>query len=410
MEVYMYQNDTKSVIFGKIVLVSFLVLSIVFIAYTMLPEDTFCGKIDISDANMKRLEDELKALDASDKALKAKISNAEKNIDEQLQLKTYLDEQISITEQRIATANELIIGYQNQARDYADQIAALENTEAATYDAVREMLVVVHENSSYSHLEIILGAKDLNEFFVSIERVGSLLEYQTEMIERMDNDAATLEILKSQTEMLGQQQVTLSAELAQAEADLVDQKAAADKYIKNLQYSKTTANQQLKSNEEARDEFNKMIEEILEERQRQLNANFVGGDLRWPLDAAYKRVSSGFGYRTYDNANHLGIDIPADYAANVYASAAGTVVTATEHWSYGNYVLIDHGGGIATLYAHNSSLSVKSGDKVTQGQVIAKCGSTGQSSGNHVHFEIRVNGKVKNPLDGEAPCVKVPGT
>jgi len=406
----MFRTNNNCIRYGRIIIMFISVVSLLTVLLTALPGDTVCGEIDISDAAMKKLEDKLAALAKSDKDMKAKIANAEKNIDEQLQLKTYLDEQISITEQRIQTTNELIIGYQNEARSYADQITQLEQSVYTTFNAVMDMLTISYENSNYSHLEIILGSKNLNEFFMSVERVGSLLEYQSEIMDRMNNDAATLELLRQHSEILKHQSEQLSLDLAQAEADLVDQKAAADKYIKQLNASKASASQTLKSNEEAREEFNKMIEEILEERQRQLNAKFVGGDLRWPLDADHTYVSSGFGYRTYDNSHHLGIDIPADYGSPVYASAAGTVVTATEHWSYGNYVLIDHGGGIATLYAHNSSLLVKAGDKVTYGQQIAKCGSTGQSSGNHVHYEIRVNSKVKNPLDGVDPCVTIPGT
>jgi len=384
------------------------VLAIVMCA--LLSSSVYAGKeIDISDSAMKKLEDKLKDLDKSDKELKAKIANAEKDIEKQMELKTLLDEQISITEQKIESTNALIIGYQNEIRAYADQIAALELNISNNYDMMLDLLCMSYMDSNYSYIEIILGAKDIKDFIMRVERVGCLLEYQNDVMENMNLEADTLTQLKAISETYKANSEKLSLELVQAEKDLVQQKKNADALITKLKGTKTTANQMLKSNADARDEFDKMIEEILEERQRQLNAKYVGGDLMWPLDAKYTRVSSGFGYRTYDNSNHLGIDIPADYGAPVYASAAGTVATATEHWSYGNYVLIDHGGGIATLYAHNSSLLVKAGDKVTQGQQIAKCGSTGQSSGNHVHYEIRVNGKVKNPLDGVTPSVIKPG-
>ena len=91
--------------------------------------------------------------------------------------------------------------------------------------------------------------------------------------------------------------------------------------------------------------------------------------------------------------SYNGIDIPAKLGTPVYAANAGTVVIATSHWSYGNYIMIDHGGGVYTLYAHNSKLCVKVGDKVKRGQVIAKAGSTGQSTGSHCHFSIRENGE-----------------
>ena len=95
----------------------------------------------------------------------------------------------------------------------------------------------------------------------------------------------------------------------------------------------------------------------------------------------------------------LGIDIPGAYGTPIYASNGGTVIVATYHYSYGNYVVIDHGGGYSTLYGHNSSLCVRVGDRVEQGDVIAKMGSTGSSTGNHCHFEVRINGKTQQPLN-----------
>jgi len=406
----MLQNIKNNKKFKRLTLCALTVTAAAALILAFPADKTVAGEIDISDAAMKKLEDKLAALDKSDKELKAKIANAEKNIEEQLELKTLLDEQISITEQRIESTNQLIIGYQNEIRMYADQIAALEGDVEENYQMMLELLRMSYMDSNYSYLEIILGSKDIKDFITRVERVGCLLEYQSSLMDEMNLDAANLEQLKLLSESNKQKSEQLSADLVQAEKDLVNQKAAADQYIKTLKSTKSSAQNQIKSNEEAREEFNKEIEEILVERQRQQNLKYIGGEMRWPLDVEWARVSSGFGWRSYDNAKHLGIDIPAAYGSNVYAAAGGEVVTATDHWSYGNYVLIDHGGGIATLYAHNSKLLVKKGDKVTQGQVIALCGSTGQSSGNHVHFEIRVNGVVKNPLDGEDPCVIQPGT
>lgn len=95
---------------------------------------------------------------------------------------------------------------------------------------------------------------------------------------------------------------------------------------------------------------------------------------------------------------HMGIDIPAAKNTPIYASNGGKVITAKFHYSYGNYVVIDHGGGKSTLYAHANSLNVKQGDTVKQGDVIAYVGNTGNSFGCHVHFEVRINGKHTNPL------------
>ncbi|MDY5100390.1 MAG: M23 family metallopeptidase, partial [Oscillospiraceae bacterium] len=124
------------------------------------------------------------------------------------------------------------------------------------------------------------------------------------------------------------------------------------------------------------------------------------GDFRWPVDCYL--ITSEYGYRIHPIQNvtkfHAGVDIGAQSGQSIYASAAGTVAVSTYNDSYGNYVLINHGGGNATLYAHMSSTAVTAGQYVSQGQVIGYVGSTGWSSGPHLHFEIRLNGSTVNPL------------
>ncbi len=127
-----------------------------------------------------------------------------------------------------------------------------------------------------------------------------------------------------------------------------------------------------------------------------------GGGLLWPLPG-YTSISDGFYYRispiTGQQEFHGGIDIPAPYGTAIQASAGGTVITAGMNISYGNYVMISHGNGLVTLYAHASSLNVAAGQTVNAGDVIAFVGSTGDSTGNHLHFEVRVNGVQQQPLN-----------
>ena len=141
---------------------------------------------------------------------------------------------------------------------------------------------------------------------------------------------------------------------------------------------------------------------IKEAEERARLANYVGGALGWPCDLKHNVISSYFVsrinpiYGYYEN--HNGIDIPLPYGSPVLAANAGTVIVSEYHYSYGYYVVIDHGGGISTLYGHNSKLLVAVGDQVTKGQQIAKAGSTGYSTGNHIHFCVRENGIHVDPL------------
>jgi len=152
------------------------------------------------------------------------------------------------------------------------------------------------------------------------------------------------------------------------------------------------------------DDLQKAQDLRTEQRYDQFDSvNNIDGEMRWAVDISYNYISSGFTYRinpiTGKGENHRGIDIPAPYGANVYAALDGTVIISQWNSSYGNYIILDNGNGMTTLYAHNSALLKKVGDKVLKGETIALVGSTGDSTGNHCHFEVRINNIPKNPLD-----------
>ena len=123
--------------------------------------------------------------------------------------------------------------------------------------------------------------------------------------------------------------------------------------------------------------------------------------MAWPAPQ-YTRISSYFAGRidpiTGKKSNHGGLDLAAPGGSPILAANSGTVIIAGYHYSYGNYVVIDHGGGVSTLYGHSSKLLVSRGQKVSRGQQIAKVGTTGRSTGNHLHFEVRINGQRVDPL------------
>ena len=146
-----------------------------------------------------------------------------------------------------------------------------------------------------------------------------------------------------------------------------------------------------------------MLQEIASRQQSSsgdsgsdFSPNAGSGDFIWPLPSG-GYVSCNFGDSDPGGRPHYAMDCAIAYGTPIYACASGTVVTASSHSSYGNYVVIDHGGGIATLYAHCSGLAVSAGQSVQQGQVIGYVGSTGYSTGNHLHLEFRVNGQKVNP-------------
>ena len=128
---------------------------------------------------------------------------------------------------------------------------------------------------------------------------------------------------------------------------------------------------------------------------------YTGGKFAWPVPST-QRITSQYGYRNHPvyktKKFHSGIDIGAAYGVDIVAAADGVVTLATTNGGYGKCVIINHGSGITTLYGHNSTMLVESGQRVTKGQIIAKAGSTGVSTGPHLHFEVRINGSTVDPL------------
>ena len=147
----------------------------------------------------------------------------------------------------------------------------------------------------------------------------------------------------------------------------------------------------------------KARQEALEQQQAQSGnnkPNYSGGRMMWPCDSTY--ITSEFGYRIHPITGiwtgHTGIDIGCNMYAPIYAAESGTVILAEEYGGYGNAIVIDHGGGITTLYGHNEELYVSVGQKVSRGETIAGAGSTGWSTGPHLHFEVRESGEYVDPM------------
>ncbi len=375
--------------------------------FVFVPQNKVEAAIDTSKEAETALKDKIAALQKEQKDLKAKLEAAENNIEEQQNKKQYLDSLISSTESEIETATALIAEYESKIVTKNAEIEAMEADIEDNYNDMMGRLRFSYEQGTASYLELILDSESMTDFLSSMDRVRSIMDFDKSL---MDELAAQLKLLEDERTILTntlEEQKTLEASLSTKKIDLEDQKKKADQYITQLQADEKAYAAEYEKAKKAEKEANNQIEKLLAERQKSENQQYWGGDFIWPVPKNITRISSYFGWRILWGRSdyHLGIDIPAASGTDIYASNGGTVVTATWHYSYGYYVLIDHGGGYATLYAHNSRLLVKAGDKVEQGDVIAKMGTTGSSSGNHLHFEVRVNGKVQNPLN----YVKRPG-
>lgn len=317
--------------------------------------------------------------------------------------------------------------YESEIEKTGKEIAEIKLEYDEAYSVFLDLLRMSYEEGTANYLEILLGAESFTDLLARIDRVSGLIRYSDGL---MDTLSAQQTLLDAKYEQLlkdsaSQDEAIADLEAKQAEIEKWKQENESDIAIIEADIEKLTGEQgtyknlaeMLDADFEAEVEAaiaaeNKRREQIAiekereEERKRQeaLAEAIRKQQYLWPLPPTWDYISYKYGYRTiselgYNNKFHYGIDVPAYRGTDIYASKAGRVLIAKYHSSYGNYVLIDHGDGYQTLYAHASKLYVKAGQYVDQGQVIAAVGTTGTSTGNHLHFEVRVNGDKRDPLD-----------
>ncbi|HIT73797.1 MAG TPA: peptidoglycan DD-metalloendopeptidase family protein [Candidatus Fimicola cottocaccae] len=267
----------------------------------------------------------------------------------------------------------------------------------------------LHENGSIGYLQIILSAESFTDFLTRMQYVNDIMNYDNKLLGELKEserviEEKTKEIAedKARVEVLVAEQQTKTDEL---NAKMAEKQATYSQY----QLDAAKYEQELASWDKASKEVESLIAQASAASTRSSsnsggsamgNVTYTGGQFAWPVPGR-SYISSGYGYRSRPIGSgsefHTGYDIPASYGANIVAAEAGTVIYASYMNGYGYTVMINHGGGLVTLYGHNSKLVVSKGDTVSRGQVIAKAGSTGNSTGNHCHFEVRLNGSHTSP-------------
>jgi murein DD-endopeptidase MepM/ murein hydrolase activator NlpD len=278
-----------------------------------------------------------------------------------------------------------------------DELKTVENNYKASLEAFETRARAMYVNSNKTYLDVIINSKDLLELSSKVYILNSIAKKNREIVQNLLTNKKDLDYKKSLKEM----------EVAKISMK-IDQTNSALSTIKSNQSS---INNKISDYSEKLKKI-EMEEDALEEESRNLSnkiklfANtgrkYIGGKMLWPTPSSVN-ITSPFGKRMHPVLGyarmHAGIDIGAGYGASILASNNGTVRLAGWQGGYGNTVIIDHGGGITSLYGHCSYLLVKEGQKVKIGEIIAKVGSTGISTGPHAHFEIRVNGDPVDPLN-----------
>lgn len=255
----------------------------------------------------------------------------------------------------------------------------------------------IYKNGQVNYLDVLLGAKDFNDFVGRMDILKKILAYDNALIQGTKADRETLRKAKEQLEADRAKIVELR-KLAAAKREQVAERRQERRGVLNAAtYERETAERAYRELIETSRQIEQLIKRI---QSGEKNIGGSTGTMTWPAEG---EITSPFGWRVHPifgtQRLHTGIDIGADYGDAIRAADGGVVIHADWMGGYGNAVIIDHGNGISTLYAHNSQLLVNEGQTVSKGQTVARCGSTGYSTGPHLHFEVRQNGSPVNPLN-----------
>lgn len=341
-------------------------------------------------------------LQQKQKAIERKIQEYKQQASSLKNEKNTVQAEINKLDTEMNVLNLEIEGYELQKQELDMQIAAKEqDIVKLTQDiednnkALEERLRTMYKKGTAGYLEVILNSEDLMDALTRVDMIQLIVKSDVDLLKSIEKQKKEVQEIQVSLEEEKVQVVTVQNNvLAKKGQVLVASQskeaymAGLEKDIKQIQY--------LEAQEEAQSD---QIEKDILAAQRAVA--YAGGEMLWPAPGNY-RITSQYGKRsdpiTGVWSNHGGTDIAAPYGSSIVAANDGVVIFAGWHYSYGNYIIIDHGGGISTVYAHNSKLLVTAGQAVVRGETISKAGSTGYSTGNHLHFEVRINGVRTDPM------------
>lgn len=377
-----------------------IIIAVMFIIVAVLPITALIVNADTKT----ELEQKLKDKDSEKAEAKAEIAEIKEEKSDALAVKEQLDTEIAELQSKIdeieAKIQEDDVKIQEVETELYWAQVALDNQYATFKNRIKTM----YEQGSTGYLEALLESESISDFINRYEIVKTIAEYDKDMTDRLEEARNKIEDQKKQLEEIRQQKVEKANELDSQKSVMDTKLAESENYIAQLNDREAELVAMLEKAEAEQNSIRAQIAQMsaaVVATGVTIPVNYTGGAMYWPLPG-YSNISSSFGGRihpVYNTSNsHRGIDIPAPRGTAIVAANDGVVIRASYNGSYGNHVMVDHGGGIVTVYAHASALAVGVGQTVARGQTIAYVGSTGASTGNHLHFEVDVNGVPTNPM------------
>ena len=326
------------------------------------------------------------------------LEEVQNELSENFQQVQKLDEKIANSQTELSELNIKIAELQKVIDEVQSKLEVAEKNYKKQKDIVEKRLVAIYEAGEIKYLDVLLTSKSLSEFLSNYYLISELVSYDNLVLDDLQEKKEEIEKSKEKLDKAQNELATIKANQTKTAKILENTKSVRENFISKL--SKEEQDIQAKIDEYTQ-KYQEINAEILELALQGIDTEYIGGALEWPVPG-YTRITSPYGIRYHPtlhvNKLHTGVDIGAPRGADFIAANDGIVTKASFNTAYGNMVIIDHGGGVSTLYAHGDEILVQVGQVVKRGDPVLKVGSTGYSTGPHAHFEVRLNGVVTDPL------------
>ena len=383
-------------------------------------------KTDEIKSEIGSLKSEYDKINTQKKEITAQLKEIRSDKSKAVRQKELVENEIDLIRSQIDTSNQLITQYNDLIEQKEHELADVQAKEEMQFDLFCQRIRAMEKSGNASYLAVIFNASSFSDLLDRIDQIHEIAEADQRMLKQMETLSEQIELDRMELESELAAQEVAKAALAELEQTLQEQRAAADVLLRDLAVEAETLSAEFLANEDeeaalralimsAQSDYEKALSAEEAARLAAQNKNNVAGGASTggtvspnssgfvsPLPAGSTYVSCAYGWRIHplwgDKRFHYGVDLAANANTPVYAIASGTVTTAAYGDANGYYISLSHGGGYGSVYCHLNSFAVSAGEYVSQGQVIGYVGSTGWSTGPHLHFEIHLNGSTVNPV------------
>lgn len=371
------------------------ILVIALLASMLVSSLTFAGAAEDAD----ELQDKLSSLEDEKAAVKEKIAELTKQASDVEATRAALQSEIDLTKEEISTVEAYIERLQDQIDVKTTELAAAEEALEQKEEEFALTVRTTYEQGDASYLEVLLNSTSFSDLLSRMEIITAIMDDNKKIVAEYTAAKEDIEQKKQELEDTQASQKEYQENLSYKVDELAASEAEQAALAESIQAYKAESEAEYdRISNEMQDVSNQIA--ALSAQSAASGGVPYSGTFVWPTPSC-TTTSSVYGYRVHPIYGtvkfHAGEDIPASYGAEILAAASGTVTTAGWVSGYGNYTVIDHGGGTMTAYGHQSSILVSVGQHVEQGQVIGYVGSTGNSTGPHLHFEVYQNGSTVDP-------------